>query len=83
MMHIFEFYEETFPEHSMNNQGALTQSNSSNSEYSTQESKPNDNRMGMGPLQNLVNNYMIESEITTPTDVETPAKNVGMRHKKS
>lgn len=36
---------------------------------------------GIGPLQNLVNNFMIESEITTPTDVETPAKNIAMKHK--
>jgi hypothetical protein len=35
----------------------------------------------MGPLQNLVNNFMIESEITTPTDVETPAKEIALKHK--
>ena len=83
MMHIFEFYEETFPEHSLNNQGLTSQSNSNSSELSNQERKTNDSRVGMGPLQNLVNNYMIESEITTPTDVETPAKSAGMRQKKS
>lgn len=50
MMHIFELYEETFPEH------ASKSLLSSQATYNT-DMKENE-----------------QSEMTTPTDIETPAK---------
>jgi hypothetical protein len=46
MMHLLEFYEETFPEHAIHKE-------------SVEETQSNN-----------------RSEITTPTDVETPAKKI-------
>ena len=61
MMHIFEFYEETFPENSLQTQDTFSNENSEKSERN-QEFESSDK--------------LIEktSDLTTPTDVETPAK---------
>ena len=60
MVHIFEFYEETFPEDSlttMQRQGTSDKSVASRNErHHTRENKKD------------------RSEMTTPTDIETPAK---------
>lgn len=64
-MHVFEFYEETFPDHSIRNQ--INKSQRSSEGATTVQKVKNQNKQGRGSL---------ESEMTTPTDVETPDKDI-------
>ena len=61
-MHIFEFYEETFPEHCLLGQSSSCE----NSEQSDAQRK----QTSIGKNKSEAHN----SHLTTPTDVETPAK---------
>jgi hypothetical protein len=68
MTHIFEFYEETFPDHSLK-----ANSSPSISQESSDKSERNNQFISSDKTAKMVDH---NSEITTPTDVETPAKEI-------
>ena len=70
MNHIFEFYEETFPEQSIKAFDSL--STSAGDDKSAAKSQTQQQQQQRG-IQGRPNDL---TEITTPTDIETPAKEI-------
>jgi hypothetical protein len=74
MMHIFEFYEETFPDQSSlktNSQSSLDMTHTNTLEKHQKHSVVKASMKNRGSL---------ESDMTTPTDVETPDKDIFLEH---